>query len=120
MKEEQAKNAIKWIDELPKYKQAKKEMRGYLGDETEGYCCLGAACAINAIDYSPNDHYSDKLVKMVGLLDVDGQFNRTNAGLFYGHNQLASINDCTNAGFKRISNLMKKNPHWMFKPEVAE
>lgn len=121
---EQAKNAIKWIDTLPSYPQAKQQ-RGKLGDEKMGFCCLGAGCRELGIDYHPNSGTSLEFRTEVGLKTVVGGFTEsTDAGcyerMYYDQTSLTEVNDATHAGFKRIANLLKTHPEWMFKPEVAK
>ncbi len=118
--EQKAKNAIKWIENLPNYKQAKRGNRGSLGDEYEGYCCLGAGCEILGISFNPKDINSDCFKEAVGLKQKDGDFNKDGENEFYGEHYLVRVNDNTNAGFERISKLLKKHPYWMFENEVAE
>ncbi len=118
--EQKAKNAIKWIENLPNYKQAKRGNRGLLGNECDGYCCLGAGCEILEIPFDPKDINSDCFKEAVGLKHKDGDLNTNKENEFYGERYLVRVNDNTNAGFKRISKLLKKHPHWMFENEVAE
>lgn len=115
--EQQSKNAIKWIDGLPEKKQAKWPYNGVLGEKVKGYCCLGAGCSLLEIQYAPTDTYSLELMESVGLRGSAGSL--ANGNLFYGKEHLSNINDDTNAGFKRISKLMKTHPTWLFHPEVA-
>jgi hypothetical protein len=117
--EEQAKNAIQWIDTLPNYKQAPKGKRGRLGNPEIGFCCLGAGCFELGIEYDWGDGISFDFQHEVGLFDDCGIFKVTNK-YFYGKAVLTAINDHTHAGFKRIAKLLKTKPHWMFEPEVAE
>ena len=116
--QEQAKNAIRWIDTLPSYKQAPMGRRGRLGLKTIGFCCLGAGCKELSIDYDPYGSYSRDFRLSVGLRHSNGSFADDN--IYYGEARLDDINDNTNAGFKRISKLMKTHPDWMFNPEVAQ
>jgi len=118
--EQKAKNAIKWIENLPNYKQAEIGHRGSLGNEYEGYCCLGAGCEILEIPFNPMDTNSDCLKEAVGLKHKDGDLNTNRENKFYGNRYLVEVNDKTNAGFKRISKLLKKHPDWMFENEVAK
>lgn len=115
---QKAKNAIKWIDNLPSYKQAPPALRGILGNAEYGFCCLGAGCEILNMDYIQSGAESGELKHSVGLLNRWGGFTVGNK--YYKASDLTILNDSTNAGFKRIANLMKTKPNWMFKPEVAE
>lgn len=112
---EQAVNAIKWIDELPSYKQSPEGRK--LGDEENGYCCIGAACVITGTPYSPKNATSNSIVGVVGLKDDIGYFGLHE---FYGNTALTTVNDYSKAGFKRIATLLKTHPDWMFEPKVAE
>ena len=119
--EEQAKNAIQWIDTLPNYKQADYDDRRELGCAKVGYCCLGAGCVELGVTFERKDGVSKIFQNKVGLMNTkgklygDGVFN-----LFYGKSDLTNINDYTHAGFKRIEKLLRTKPHWMFTPEVAD
>lgn len=115
--EEQIKNAIKWIDELPNYKQAPIGKRSRLGDADNGYCCLGAGCVITDVKFDSENIHSNEFARKVGLNDSGGALGDN---WYYNQKHLTDINDNTNAGFKRISNLMKTHPDWMFEKEVAE
>lgn len=118
--ERRAKNAIKWIENLPSYKQAPKEDRECLGSSEWGYCCLGAGCEILEIDFETHDIVSNRFRYAVGLKDRKGRFTLGKKHpVFYNRPSLASVNDYTNAGFKRIASLMKRHPDWMFENEVA-
>lgn len=115
---QQAKNAIQVIDALPSYKQAKFGERGRLGDLVNGFCCIGAGCYELGIEFRPGDGSSADFEGAVGLISMGGWFYDGNT--YYGRGSLASVNDYTHAGFKRIANLMKTKPEWMFLPEVAK
>lgn len=117
--EDRANNAINWIENLPNYKQAPKGERQRLGGKEKGYCCLGAGCEILNIKFDADAQNSDEFQQAVGLYSENGSFIDESA-LFYGEDSLATVNDSTNAGFKRISDLMKTKPDWMFEKEVAQ
>ena len=112
----QIENAIRWIDTLPNYKQAPIGKRCRLGDEENGFCCLGAGCKELGIKYRISDVTSEELKLKVGLKDGCGVFYGKK---FYNEGSLVEVNDRTNAGFKRIAKLMKTHPEWMFTEEVA-
>lgn len=114
----QAANAIRWIDSLPSRKQASFINRGRLGDPDRGYCCLGAGCEELDVPYLPNNGASQLFARKVALLSLRGDFQ--NKKTYYKKTSLIGVNDYTNAGFKRISRLMRTHPEWMFKPEVAK
>ena len=116
--QEQAKNAIRWIDTLPSYKQARKGSRGMLGDENIGFSCLGAGCEELGIKHWSESIYSRGFGVATGLRNLMGLFEGSNS--YYGEYSLSGVSDYTNAGFKRISKLLKTHPDWMFKPEVAK
>lgn len=118
--EVRAKNAIKWIENLPSYKQARKEERGYLGSNKHGYCCIGAGCEILKLAFKSDDILSNEFQHTVGLKHRNGNYTRNcNHKTFYNQFNLAAVNDNTNAGFKRIASFMKKYPELMFHDEVA-
>jgi len=113
---QRADNAIKWIDSLPDYKQANKISRKKLGNSFIGFCCLGAGCDTLGIHFKAQDAYNFDLVYKTGLINEHGKFF---SGSYYKKSSLAMINDTTNAGFSRISTLMKRKPQLMFETEVA-
>ena len=113
-----AKNAIRWIDTLPSYKQAEFGQRSRLGNHSLGFCCLGAGCYELGIGYMVSSGGEIDFSESVGLMGVEGFFGHGN--FLFGQDSLTRLNDKTHAGFKRIANLLKTKPHWMFNPEVAE
>jgi hypothetical protein len=117
---DQIEQAIKWIDELPDYKQAswkwRKTKMGSLGDAENGYCCLGAGCVITKTPFTAREATSTKFKNKVGLIKAAGIFE---GDRFYGEYALAGVNDNTQAGFKRISKLLKTRPRDIFIPVVA-
>jgi len=115
----QIKNAIKWIDNLPNYKQAPYGNRMKLGNAEDGYCCLGAGCKILNIPYIDKLGLSVEFKHEVGLKYNNGMFIKEDQ-TYYDCDSLTSLNDITKAGFKRITKLMKSHPEWMFEPEVAK
>lgn len=116
--EEQIANAVYWIDKLPEGKQAPIDFRGYLGNETKGFCCLGFGCHVLNVPYDYGAGISHKFQQAVGLITQSGSFTE-GAEPFYKEYALSVINDHTNAGFKRISQLMRKHPEYMFTTAVA-
>lgn len=119
--EQKAKNAIKWIENLPNYKQAPIWIRERLGDKERGYSCLGAGCEILGIPFNEESWLSSDLKNTVGLKREDGYFiEGGELQLFYDEDSLVLLNDETYAGFLEIANLMKKHPTWMFENEVAK
>lgn len=117
--EDRANNAINWIENLPNYKQAPKGERERLGSKEKGYCCLGVGCEILKMGFDEDDSNSKEFQQAVGLYCTNGSFTDKSM-LFYGKDSLTKLNDKTNAGFKRISDLMKTKPDWMFEDEVAQ
>ena len=116
--QEQANNAIRWIDTLPSYKQAPKGSRGRLGNELIGFCCFGAGCIELGIDYLSTNSYSEDFQFAVGLIHLEGFFAK---GVTYcNEHSLSGVNDSTEEGFENISKLMKNHPEWMFNPEAAK
>jgi len=116
--QEQAQNAVKWIDALPTYKQAPTGDRGKPGDKDMGFCCLGAGCHVLKIPYHVLGRASQDFSDKVGLISRFGTFSHESPYI-EGHDSLSSINDLTYIGFKRIAELMKRHPEWMFEDEVA-
>ena len=117
--EQQVKNAIKWVEALRsgEYKQAPFGNRAKLGNEEDGYCCLGVGCVVLELKHSPLDEHSSRLKDAVGLRYVEGNLLYSS---YYRAASLGMINDMTHAGFKRIGTLLKTHPEWVFKMEVAK
>jgi hypothetical protein len=113
--EEQIKDAIIWIDGLATTKE--KQGKGKLGNQEEGFCCIGFGCFILGIDYDSDDINSSTFAKSVGLRVCTGQLHGMR---YYNNSHLTDINDHTNAGFKRIAKFLKKYPESVFVEEVAE
>jgi len=111
----QAKNAIKWIDEL--INGNRKQGKSALGNAEIGFCCLGVGCDVLNVEYNPEDGTSAELEFEVGLRDDEG---RLFGAEFYNESFLININDNTTAGFKRIGKFMLKHPEAVFLPEVAK
>lgn len=109
------KNIVVWVDALEsgQYKQGKEQ----LGDAKSGFCCLGVGCNVLGIEYNPHSEISKVLAEKTGLAHEYGKFT---TGEYFGLDRLTTINDETNAGFKRIAKLIKNHPDWLFIPEVAE
>ena len=114
---EQVENAVKWIDGLPSLPQAPKGQRGELGNMEDGFCCLGAGCYLTDTPYDPTGLVSESFAERVGLSSNNGDLQSFS---FYGWDTLGEVNDYTNAGFKRISHLLRNKPEWMFTPKVAK
>ena len=70
---QQAKNAIKWIEALPKYPHGRLQLKS-----ENGYCCLGAGCEELGLTYNERYGYSDNFAKEVGLLCPMGTHTRAN------------------------------------------
>ena len=112
--QKQAVNAILWIKALlsGKYKQGTHN----LGDETMGFCCWGLGCKIVKKDFDPYQSWDYDFYQYVGFLNEVGKISPD----FYSYNGLASINDETSAGFKRIGKYLIKHADTNFEPHVAK
>lgn len=116
--QQQADNAIKWIDDL----LVTKDPQGQtcLGDYNVGYCCLGKGCKVLNIIYDPMDGSSGELKSKVGLFTELGQLKNKNRLPKGTLSDLASLNDMARWSFKKIGQYMIKEPQQMFLPKVAE
>ena len=111
----QIENAIKWIDGL--YSTDLKQGVYQMGNEEEGFCCLGYGCHILDIDFKSSDTDSDELKEAVGLKSKIGRIS----GEFVGSkSSLVGLNDETNYTFKQISEVLMERANAIFIPEVAQ
>ena len=121
--EQKINNAIKWITGLTHTKLPQAD--GRLGNNTEGFCCLGYGCYRLKIEFDEDDADNSKFTKAVGL--------RSDIGKFYGGNyvedkdkegsiydSLIELNDEAKFSFRKISTFLKKRADWIFEPEVAK
>lgn len=116
-KEQQALNAIKWIDELAK--TGRKQGRGSLGSSQQGFCCLGVGCSVLDIDFHSNDADSFKLHKATGLDSNIGGLSNEGVFPYIGLdnvecNSLIQLNDSARISFRRISTQIKINARYLF------
>ena len=117
--EQKIKNAITWITRLKNTRM--KQVKGRLGNKQTGFCCLGLGCSIQRIDYDEEDGYSELFQESVGLLNQEGIFtNLTIRNTASYANSLIDLNDDLNYSFRRISTVIKNNPHELFEPKVAK
>lgn len=111
--EEQAKNAIIWIDDLLTTKD--RQGTGLLGDSEIGYCCLGKGATVLGITHLLDDDYSLDLMLSTGLRTIGGFFVDS-----CDPSSLTEANDDYGWSFSKIGAFMRDNPHEMFVPEVAD
>lgn len=118
---EQAKNAIKWIDNLRYYKKTVGALTRNVNG-VQKYCCLGVACKVNGLKYNDNMGYNVELDSALGFkyssaFEVDKFINgRIVTGL-------TNANDYSYAkdkGFKNMTKVIKDNIDELFVPEVAK
>lgn len=123
---QQAKNAIKWIDNLTRYKKT----TGVLGRHGR-YCCLGAACRIMKMEPSKGDWSlgnDSRLISVLGLNDADGGFRLVDgySGIIEGDipvYSLVNMNDDLypeDAGFKNVKAFIIKHAKRVFRPSVSK
>ena len=105
--------AKKWVKALRsgKYKQT----IGHLADET-GFCCLGVACELAKQagiipDYNgTNGNLPTRVQNWLGLQDRFGKIDGNRK-----YNDLTSYNDFGKWSFKKIANLIERQPKGLFK-----
>lgn len=117
--QQQADNAIIWIDSLVKTKV--KQGEGMLGNSKEGYCCLGWACKKLKLDYKHGDGFDDRVIDIIGLKRETGGFINEvgNVAIVEGHHSLAEMNDSGDYTFKQISKVIVENIPLLFNLETA-
>lgn len=109
--DEQAQNAVIWIDEL--LTTEKKQGNGTLGSELFGFCCLGVGCTILNIPFSSNSASSPELKVETGMREYSDTSDKYEV-------RLSWLNDTEEYSFKKIGKIMQDNLKVYFKPEVAE
>ena len=107
-KEEYATRRKAWIDALRsgKYKQG----HGCLGDDVQGYCCLGVGCAVTGVKFHHTDAVSVEFTKWVGL--------RLSVGVCEINNRITSLmrmNDNVGYTFDQIADVIESNPPELWK-----
>ena len=97
--------AKKWVKALRsgKYKQT----IGHLADET-GFCCLGVACEL-AKQAGIIPDLPTRVQNWLGLQDCFGKIDNGK------YNDLTSYNDFGKWSFKKIANLIERQPKGLFK-----
>lgn len=112
---QQSKQAVKWIKALlsGKYKQGKE----ILGNAETGFCCWGLGCYITNKPYNPQGAWDFAFAETVGFKSREGQLKGT---LLYEKDNLATVNDETSAGFKRIGKFLVKHADENFAPYIAK
>jgi hypothetical protein len=112
----QSENAILWIEKLlAAKKDGVKQLIGMLGNQGDGFCCLGYGCSVTGTDYSHRETGSKAFAAKTGLINRLGE---TTSGL--DHYDLYYLNDSEGWGFARIAKRLQKYPHQYFLPEVAK
>lgn len=119
--EQKINNAIKWITGLTHTKLP--QGKGRLGNNTEGFCCLGYGCSRLKIEFDEDDGSNDDFAEAVGLRSDIGKFYGGNTvegkdGVYY--DSLIELNDEAKFSFRKISTFLKKRADWIFEPEVAK
>ena len=115
--QEQATNAINWIEKLfTAVEDGIKQRKKSLGDLKDGFCCLGYACYLSEIDYIVSAASSQELTGVVGLHDSLGRNKNYPPYL----SALFQLNDTENYTFPQIAQALKDNAEAYFIPEVAE
>lgn len=116
--EQQARNAIKWIDGLLKTRL--KQGEGQLGNKEDGYCCLGYGCVKLEIPFIFDEGTSEIFQENVGLFADNGNIRNTFFfidDLEYG--SLVDLNDDAKLTFNQIAKEIKNNLDGLFVPKVA-
>lgn len=139
---DKATNAYAWISAL--VATDLKQGQGMLGNELEGFCCLGLGCHVLKLPYEPDDGESDAFQELVGLRffdglayfgypdeDDDGHTPSFNSILKFidelglereniAYINLVAFNDSLNMTFKQIAKVLKRFPHLFFEDNVAD
>ena len=113
----QATDAIVWIKELQI--STAKQRKGRLGDEDNGFCCLGLGCNVLKLKYSPMASFSATFKEAVGLYNAHGEPTTGNPDTEYS-NTLVILNDEAGKTFAEIASILLANPDNYFEPETAK
>lgn len=102
-----------WIKALRsgKYEQCTGQLR-----DVDTYCCLGVLCEI-ALKKGLIKGYNSRSLDLpeevresVGLTTTDGQYNDTENTIL----DLTTLNDTRKLSFKKIANVIEKEPNGLF------
>lgn len=116
---EQAANAVKWVNNLTRYKKTTGQL-GAIDDEgVHRYCCLGVGCKVVGVTPNDwNDGFETKLTGLLGLFDERG----TAPDQIEGEDHLANVNDelfPSDEGFHNMKRVIAENYKKVFRPGVA-
>jgi len=117
---QKAKNAIKWIDALPKHRKTVNMLRRGVKPSEYAYCCLGVGAKVCKTD---DDIQSGAaaygLPRKTGIIDGFGQFSDS----VMTYNSLAAVNDGMykyDTDFTRVRKFMLRHLSRIFEPGVAK
>jgi len=121
---QKAKNAIKWIDALPKHRKTVGRLRRGDKPSEYSYCCLGVGAKVCKTDDDLAIGYNSYgLVFKAGLLDANGGMSK---GVQLGNNAVGSLvgmNDGPygkDTDFTRVRKFMLRHLSRIFEPGVAK
>lgn len=122
--ERKAKNAIKWIDALPKHRKTRGQLRCGEKPSNYAYCCLGVGAKVCKTEDDMENAYAYHLPEKVGILDHRGEFSKhfTIAGKKHA-GSLANLNDgaySEDKDFTRVRKFMLRHLSAIFEPGVAK
>ena len=111
--------AVAWIEELLSDGYAKGTES--LGDDDEGYCCLGVGCVALNIDFYKGDDHSIELATKVGLLNEYGEFESKYKEMEIENDSssLVSLNDETELSLKEIGEFIRDHTELLFNSATA-
>jgi len=121
---QKAKNAIKWIDALPKHRKTTGKLRRGDKPSEYSYCCLGVGAKVCKTDDNLSYGWnSSGLVSRAGLLDRNGNMSK---GFKVGNQSVESLiglNDGPygkDTDFTRVRKFMLRHLSRIFEPGVAK
>lgn len=120
---QKAKNAIKWIDALPKHRKTVNRLRTGENPFNYRYCCLGVGAKVCKTGDDMLMAYAYVLPEKVGILDHGGGFSRSFTIAGFKIEGLAGLNDGPygkDTDFTRVRKFMLRHLSRIFEPGVAK
>lgn len=121
---QKAKNAIKWIDALPKHRKTTGRLRRGDKPSEYSYCCLGVGAKVcKTGDDLQLDCLAEELPDKTGIYGGSGSFDKTVRVAKRDRGSLIEVNDLVyrdDTDFTRVRKFMLRHLSRIFEPGVAK
>ncbi len=120
---QKAKNAIKWIDALPKHRKTVGRLRRGSKPSEYSYCCLGVGAKVCKTDDLEVDCLAYELPSKTGISGCGGNFDKVVKIANTEPSSLAGLNDLSyrvDTDFTRVRKFMLRHLSRIFEPGVAK